>query len=211
MGISFYIHKKIRKNYIGILISICLASFAHGFYDGVIFHQELSFLFRFVFIGLIILQFWLLKTALGFSEFRGKLTDKTFAHGDKTTFLNCSKCDLSIRSKELLFWKIKAGICDNCGSYVFNAENMYNLFKYFRPIKNYQKYIKNLPSYERITPLDVNKKILFNIKRKFLSANINDLAIWLDENNNYDREEIFEIPIIGILLKYLGLRYINNK
>ncbi|NJK98431.1 MAG: PrsW family intramembrane metalloprotease [Bacteroidales bacterium] len=73
MGISFYIHKKIRKNYLGIGLSVLLAALAHGFYDGVIFHPELNFLFNFIFIALIFLQFWFLKTALGFSEFWGLL------------------------------------------------------------------------------------------------------------------------------------------
>ena len=70
MGIAYYIHKRVTSNYLGIILSVVLASLAHGFYDGVIFHGELSFLFKFVFVGLIFLQFWLLKTTLGFSKFR---------------------------------------------------------------------------------------------------------------------------------------------
>src|SRR5690554_4808201 len=34
MGIAFYIHKRIHKNYVGIVFSIVLAALAHGFYDG---------------------------------------------------------------------------------------------------------------------------------------------------------------------------------
>jgi len=211
MGIAYYIHKRVATNYIGIGLSIALASLAHGFYDGFIFHEELNFLFQFVFIGLIILQLWLLKTTLGFSKFRVKLEENTFKETDKMTFLYCCNCDSGIKSKELKFWKIRAGKCDTCNNIVFGSENIKRLFEYFRPILKVKKYLKKLSKHDRITNLDYDKKILFHTERYFLSADTKRLGTWLDESNTNDRLNILKIPVIGIVLKYLGLRYIIDN
>lgn len=211
MGIAFYIHIRIHKNYLGLILSFIFAAFAHGFYDGFIFHQELLFLFRFIFVGLITLQFWLYRTTLGFSNFKEILTINSFRQSNKSAFLYCTKCDLSVKSNELVFWKIKAGICPNCKNLIMNVENLVNLLKYYRPIKKYQKILNDLPKNDRITSFDEEKKILYNIKRNYLSANLNDLSLWLDKENKNDRTEILNIPFIGFLFKNLGLKYFNNN
>jgi protease PrsW len=211
MGISFYIHTQIRKNYTGIAFSVVLAALAHGFYDGVLFHEKISFLFQFVFLLLFIFQFWLLRTALGFSEFREKLSNTTFTDTNKVVLLNCCNCDISMKTKEIEFWSIKAGICPSCGNIVFNGKNSEKLFQYFRPIKYYDTYMKSLPKNERNISLDESKRILINKERKYLSAEVNNLGTWLDENNNKDREKVFQYPLIGFVLKQLGLKYIDRN
>lgn len=209
MGIAFYIHKKVHKNYIGILLSLGLSALAHGFYDGVIFHYELSSFFQFVFLGLVVLQFWLLRLALGFSERRVKLNEALFNTANTTLFLHCCHCDKNIQSKELSFWKIKAGQCEHCGYYVFNEENLYQLLRYFCPIKKYKRFIKNLPTYSKIISLDENNSIRFNMHTKYLSADINALSAFLDYCNTSDKERILKIPVIGFLFKYLGLQFMK--
>lgn len=209
MGIAFYIHKKVHKNYIGILVSLAISALAHGFYDGVIFHYELSSFFQFVFLGLVILQFWLLRTALGFSKRRVKLNEALFNTANTTLFLHCCHCDKNIQSKELNFRKIKAGQCEHCGYYVFNEESIYQLLKYFCPIKNHKRFIKNLPTHNKILTLDENNSIRFNMHTKHLSADINALSAFLDYCNTSDKERIFKIPVIGFIFKYLGLRYMK--
>jgi len=126
-------------------------------------------------------------------------------------FLNCCKCDISVKSKKLEFWKLEAGICPSCGNIVFNGKNAEKLFEYFRPIKHYETYLKTLPKDVRITSLDENKSILIDKDRNYLSAEVNDLGFWLDENNKKDREKIFRYPLIGFVLKQLGLKYIDRN
>ena len=57
----------------------------------------------------------------------------------------------------------------------------------------------------------MDMKILYNTKRDFLSADINDLGIWLEENNKNDRTKVLELPIIGFILKHLGLKYLTDS
>lgn len=211
MGIAYYIHKKVAPNYIGIIISVILASLAHGFYDGFLFHDEISYLFKFVFIGLVFLQMWLLKTTLGFSKFRVLLNETTFVETDIITFLYCSNCDCKVKSNEYSFWKVKGGKCNKCKNLVFNSGNIMLLFKYFRPVLNRKKYFKNLAKQERIISLNNNNTVLYNTKRNFLSANINNLGVWFKETNTADRINILRIPVIGIVLRFLGLRYLTDN
>ena len=212
LGIAFYIHKRVHRNYFGIFLAIVLASVAHGFYDGVIFHRELSFLFKFVFIGLIFLQFLLLRTSLGFSKFRKDFDPDIFTETENTAFLNCSRCDKSIRPNELIFWKIKGGKCDTCNSMVLNAENLTQALRYFRPMVKPRRFFNRLSNSDRIISLDNEDKILFNTKRNMISGDFDELGKWFKENNKADRMQIINKPIIGSILKYLGLRYVvDNK
>lgn len=211
MGIAFYIHKKVASNYTGIALSVVLASLAHGFYDGVIFHGELNSVFQVVFVILIVLQLWLFKLTQGFSKFREQLAEDTFVESDETILFFCSNCDKSSKSNEYKFWKIRSGKCNSCNNLVFDSVNVIRLFQYFRPIVNMKKYYKRLSKQGRIITLDDQNKILFNTKRSFLSADSNSLGVWLKERNAYDRSSILNIPVIGLILRYLGLRYLIDK
>jgi len=209
MGIAFYIHKRVHKNYLGILLSLVLAAFAHGFYDGVIFQHELSFLFKFIFIGLIMLQIWMLRTALSFSAFRKDLAHDTFEETENVVNLSCSFCNKSITSNEFRFWNIKAGVCKYCNHLVLDMKNVKKLIRYFRPGMNFQKFYKLVPLSKTIVLIDKNEKIAFNTKTKYLSADVAELSIWLKENNVKDRNEILKIPFIGFVLKHIGLRFFD--
>jgi RsiW-degrading membrane proteinase PrsW (M82 family) len=208
MGVAYYIHKRVHKNYTGIILSIIVAAIAHGIYDGVIFHEKLNFLFKIVFIGLVILQFWLLKITLGFSKFRVELDETTFKQTDNTIFLYCCKCDSSIKNNELTFWKIKAGHCSICNSLVLNSENLIKLIQYFRPVLNAKIFIKKLPQNKRIISLNEGGNILFNTKRNVLSSPTIELGQWLKEKNCSDRKSILEMPFFGYFLKHIGLKHL---
>ena len=211
MGIAFYIHKRVRKNVAGILLSLLLACLAHGFYDGILFHPVVNPLFNFVFFGLLFLQFYLLKTALSFSNYRKLLSESVFTETNEAAYLNCCKCDLSFKSQEFRFEEIRAGYCASCKNLILDLENLRRLYKYFRPLINFNKFVKQLPRKQRIIALDMDMKILYNTKRDFLSADINDLGIWLEENNKNDRTKVLELPIIGFIQKHLGLKYLTDS
>ncbi len=211
LGVTYFIHKKVKRNFIGIILSIILASFAHGFYNTVLFHKELNFLFRFVFYGIIVLQLILVKIVLGFSTFRKEFTPDLFEITDRTVFLRCSKCNSSIKTKGMKFWKIIGVICNSCNSIVFQGENVLNLFKYFRPALSSKKYLKELSKDKEVKFLDDNEKVFYNRQRTILSSSVNDISVWLEESNKKDRQNIIDIPIIGGLLYYLGLRFITYE
>ncbi len=208
IGIAFYIHKKIRKNYTGILLSIFLASLAHGLYDGVLFQKELTGFFKLVFWGLLFFQLWLLKTVLGFSDFRKSLSMAVLHESDENTFCYCCRCSKTFKSREYRFWKIKAGFCDSCNNMAVDAGNLVNLIKYFRPVINAKRYVKRLSGTKKNIALDKGDKILFNYNRGFMSADINDLSAWLNESNTQDKIRMLNKPIVGFLLRNLGLKYL---
>lgn len=208
MGIAFFVHKKLKKNYLGIAFSVALASLAHGLYDGVLFHQEVTFLFTFVYISLIALQIWLLRISLGFSTFRKELSVDLFAETSKTVHLTCNICEKNIETKEMTFWKIRAGVCGTCNSIVLNSENTSRLFKYFRPTLRVKKFFKRLPKDKILIGLDPEKRIVINTNTKNLTAGIPRLSLWLKETNEMDKNDILRFPVIGIILKYIGLRYL---
>lgn len=210
LGVAFYIHTKIQRNYFGIILALLIASFAHGLYDAFIFQKELNGLFRFVFYGLIFLQFLLFKVVLGFSKFRPPLSLEIFNTTDRTIFLKCCKCNSSIKDKALRFWKINAAICGSCNSIVIQGENVGALFKYFRPALKIQKYFKSLSKDKKVKYLDDKEQIYYNWQRTILSASIPELSDWLAEANKQDRKKILEIPFIGDLLYYIGLKHIQD-
>ncbi|PLX22804.1 MAG: hypothetical protein C0599_05525, partial [Salinivirgaceae bacterium] len=140
LGIAYYIHVRVHRNYLGILLALILASVAHGFYDGVIFHPELGFLFKFVFAGLVIIQLIMLRMTLGFSKFRKVFSADIFTQTDNKAFLYCPQCDKSIEPYELSFWKIKAGECQSCNAIVLNEGNIKKSLRYFRPVVSMRRF-----------------------------------------------------------------------
>ncbi|MFC0877459.1 PrsW family intramembrane metalloprotease [Saccharicrinis sp. FJH2] len=211
MGIAFYIHKRIRKNYSGILISILIAAIAHGFYDGVLFHKELNFLFIFIFILLIILQFRVLKAALGFSEFREKIVAGLFTETGETHVQYCAACHKDFKNKTLKFHRIETSVCSECGEYTFNEKNVKHLFAYSRPILRIKSFMRRLRKKDIIVYLDDKKTISYDTRRKILSSEIDSLGEWLEQTNTTDRENLLNKPVIGLILKSIGLRTTELK
>ena len=211
MGIAFYIHKKVRQNYLGLSLSLIIAALAHGFYDGFIFQHELIFFFRFVFFTLIFLQIWLFRTVQSFSGFRNELNELTFLGTGNNVLLYCSKCESDISASEFSFGRIKGGICEGCNSMVFNHNNVSRLLKYFRPAISVRLFYNKLPTRRKIICLDEDNHVLYNTRNKFLSADVVNLSNWLKEHNRFDRKCILSLPFIGFVLKYLGLRHIMDK
>jgi len=209
MGIAFYIHKKIHPNNTGLILSLCIASLAHGLYDGFLFHKEITLFFYVVYTALIFLQLWFLRLSLGFSKFRKIISMEIFEETGKKTFLNCCVCNINIESNEISFEKIKAGVCPSCNSLVLNYKNTLNMLHYFRPTLRAKRFLKKLQKVNRIASLDTEKTIVFDTKTKCLVSPIFNLSIWLKGTNETDKQEILSIPIIGTILYYIGIRYLR--
>jgi len=210
MGLAFYIHKKVHTNYFGIIISVALAALAHGLYDGVLFEEALNPTFNIVFIILILLQYRLFKTLLGFSKFRQSMSKDIFVKTQNKMFLYCCKCDKNIKSDEFEFQKIKIGYCDICGNAIVNSDNIIHMIEYYRPTIKPSKFLKRINKTEKITFLDEGEKVYFHSQRTYISSEINALASWLKNSNSNDEKRILNIPILGSIIKLLGIRYIIN-
>jgi hypothetical protein len=211
LGLAYFIHVRIKRNFLGIVLSILLASLAHGLYDTVLFERGFNIFFRPLFIGIIIFQFLLVKIVLGFSTFRKELSIDLFESYDRTVFLKCSKCKSSIKDKGIRFWKINGVICNSCNNLVLQGDNVASLFKYFRPALRIQRYFKDLAKNKKIQYLDNDERVSYNWQRTILSSSIPDLSEWLKSENEIDRKKILKIPIIGPLIWYLGIRLISNE
>jgi RsiW-degrading membrane proteinase PrsW (M82 family) len=207
MGIAFYIHKQVKRNYIGLILSVALASLAHGLYDGVLFEHSLNYTFLLVYLVLIFLQIWFLRVALSFSKFKKDMSASLFKESGKSDTLYCCKCNCEIKCNEIAFWKIRGGICSYCSDYVFNFKNFKRIMRYFRPVIYYRRYFNKLRKFNKMITLDDNHGIIFCKKQKHISANINDMGRWLKEKNSEDKIRALRIPLIGLILRYIGLRH----
>ncbi len=210
MGIAFYIHKKVHKNYVGLGLAIMLSSLAHGFYNGFLFSPMFNLFFVFIFIALIVFQFWFLRTALGFSGFRKELVAIEFEEKDNPAQLFCCGCERKINEKEISFGKIKGGFCSACKRIIFSYQNTIHLLHYFRPVLKARNFLKHLQwKRNRIIALDAGEYVLYDTRTRFLSAPILELSLWLKTSNIQDESKVLNRPVIGFLLKNVGLKYLR--
>jgi RsiW-degrading membrane proteinase PrsW (M82 family) len=206
MGIAYYIHKKIRNNIPGILLSLSIAASAHGFYDGVLFTRALNSMFILVFSGLLLLQFRFLKTTLSFSTFRKTISTDTFKLTNEKTVINCCRCNKNQVSMVYKFSDIKAGLCNSCNNMLFDYRNTRKLYRYFRPAI-LENPLKRL-SQKGIIHIDEEKKILYDPQKKTLSGDIDSLGKWFEKNNETDKNKILGLPLTGFILRQIGLKYL---
>lgn len=211
MGIAFYIHIKIHRNNVGIILSVILASLAHGFYDGFLFHPKIAKNFYFVYLGLVFLQLWFLRVALSYSAFRKSMSQEIFELKNKKAEMLCLCCKTKTECSQLTFENIVAWQCNSCNNFIFIRKNISKLFRYFRPLFRTSRYYRIIPRKDKTIVLDKEKTILLNPKTKVLCAPAQNLSIWLNENNEGDKNKMLSIPIIGFLLKYLGVRYLYKR
>lgn len=209
MGIAYYIHKQIRNNFPGIILSLAIAASAHGFYDGVLFTKALNSLFMLVFIGLLVLQFRFLKTTLSFSTFRKIISTDTFKLTNENTVINCCICNKDQLSRIYKFSDIKAGLCNCCDNMLFDYSNTRKLYRYFRPaiIENPLKRL----SRKGIIQIDEEKRIWYNTQKQTLSGDIDSLGKWFEKNNETDKSKILNLPVTGFILRQIGLKYLAER
>jgi RsiW-degrading membrane proteinase PrsW (M82 family) len=207
LGLAYYIHKRVHKNYLGIFLSIVIAALAHGFYDGVLFHEELNFSFQMVFLGVVYLQFVLLRTTLGFSKFKKDFDLDLFETSDELQNYRCAYCDEEFNAPVLKFWKTEGANCSICNRFVFTSNNMAQAMRYFRPLVNPNRFIRKYYKLNRIVDLEEDYSILYDTKNRMLSAKPTEYKIWFNEKNEQDRMRVLSWPVVGMMFKYLGLRY----
>jgi RsiW-degrading membrane proteinase PrsW (M82 family) len=211
MGIALFIHFKRRRNIIGVIISLILAVLAHGLFDGVLFEAQLNELFHYVFIFLVVAHIFLYKIVLSFSSFRPDFSHDLFPVSEQCESHFCQRCERERESALLKYNNVEAFRCNTCQNFTFNKQAWLNFIKFFRPLINSRRYGRFLSSEfhnHKPVELDSGGNVIFDPKLRQVAALEEPLKIWVNHHNRIDQERLLKRPIIGLLLKYLGLRYL---
>ncbi len=206
LGIAFYIHKKVHKNYFGLFLAFILSTLAHGFYDGFIFDTRLTFLFFPAFIFFIYLQFRLLKVAYAYSKMKKNIPfffDKKDAKFKHDTY--CCNCETS-QTNGYLFNNHLIEVCDTCENVIIEQDSFDNLLKYFRPKLNRKQFFNSFIFIGRHY-LNVEETIKYSNQKQRLNANQIDFINWLKEENNKDLLN-YHRTIEGKIFNLLGFRFL---
>ena len=214
MGIALFIHFKRKSNIAGIILSFVLAALAHGLYDAVLFEARLNELFHYFFIVIVVAHIFLYRLVMSFSRFKPVVNEYFFERSSEKNHLHCVSCERTREVTPLHFDKIRAYECDTCQSLNFDFENWLKFNRYFRPIinsKRYGRFLNSEFSDRGIIEMIPGSNILLDSDKKIFTAPENSLRIWINNHNQMDQMNVLRIPLIGILLKYLGLRHLFNQ
>ncbi len=208
MGIAFYIHKKVHKNYLGLFIAYILSVLAHGFYDGVLFEPDLVVLFFPVYFLLIYLQFRLLKVAYAYSQMKQRLDlDKMkLIRNDVPVY--CCNCQQNLADK-YIFESFDLHVCQHCGHMISSKKNFDKILKYFRPKLSRKSYFKKLDSHVKVLSLDKDGTILYHPKKYRLNADMQSFNDWL-KTANKDDITAYANTLEGKIFHLLGFKYLKK-
>jgi len=209
MGIAFYVHKRVKKNYLGILIAYIIAVLAHGLYDGFIFDNRLTTLFFPTYLLIIYFEFRLLKVALAYSKYKKSLLKSNYKLLQKDTQNYCCNCSQSDTDDHLFDNRIKLSSCNNCGNIILDTKNFKSLLKYFRPKLNRKKYFNYLQSESDKQFIDTEKTNIYFASRDRLNANKAVLQAWLENENKSDLQR-YHKSIEGFIFKWIGFGKIRQ-
>lgn len=208
MGIAFYIHKKVRKNYSGLFLSFILATLAHGLYDGFLFNRNLTVLFIPLYIFLIISQFRLLKVAYAYSKLKnsfGGIHYKTVKHNNNT--LQCCNC-FENDTRQMHLKKNKISVCNNCNHVIISKNTFNRLLKYYRPKLNRKTFFNTIEFQGKQVPLNKDKTVIYHNHKERLNADFNDFKEWLRYENKRDLKKYHQ-TLEGRVFYQLGFKYLN--
>jgi len=208
MGIAFYVHKKIHKNYTGLLFAFILSVLAHGLYDGFIFNKNLSSLFLIVYISLIIWQFRLLKMAYAYSKMKKKFTMNQLVFKQDNNELKCCNCQDN-QTKLYEFKNIPIHICDTCRHAIISQTGLNKLLKYFRPKLNRKIFFKTLEYTGADVYLNDDKTLIYHQTFSRLNGHIHDLSAWFKDGNSQDITK-YQKTIEGWIFKQLGFKFLKK-
>jgi len=185
MGIAFYIHKKIKPNYGGLLLAFVLAALAHGLYDGVLFEPQLNIWFIPVYLLLIYFQFRLLKVAYAYSQMKQKFSLNNLKLTGREKPVYCCNCGQE-NADEYRFNNIEIFVCNHCRHSITSQKAFDKILKYFRPKLKRKSFFKELDIYREIIVLNQEESARYHPLKKKLNADIGDLNKWLKKENEKD-------------------------
>ena len=207
MGIAFYVHKKIRKNYSGLFFSFVLATLAHGLYDGFLFNKDLTVFFIPLYIFLIYLQFRLLKVAYAYSKMKGvfRYGDFKILH-DNVSDIHCCNCQGN-DSRQTKFKKANIAICNNCEHLIISKKDFSRLLKYYRPKLKRKAFFNILDMTGDKVALNDDNTILYDTEKERLNAGFADFKGWLYDENKKDLKKYHQ-TLEGRIFYQLGFKYL---
>lgn len=214
MGIALYVHLKVKRNYTGILLSLALAALAHGLYDGLLFNPDLNFLFKYLFAAVIIFHFYMIRIALSFSGFRQRFSRGLFEENGSTALSTCIACTTNGTNKQLSFWKIHPHLCTNCGNLIFTSYSFKMLMRYFRPVfrpGHYRQKLARNQDDSGLSLIEGQTELIYSPALRLFSMNPEILENWIRSSYRDDRRGALRMPLSGFILRYLGLRHLENN
>jgi len=208
MGIAFYVHKKVHKNYSGLIIAYIFSVLAHGFYDGVLFEPDLTWSFLPIYFMLIFLQFRLLKVAYAYSQMKMDYSINNMSLVDTNLPVYCCNCKYKTADK-YKFNGIDIFVCQNCGHSIVSQDSFNKLLKYFRPKLSRKSFFKKLNLKDGLISLNKEEDVLYHSEKDKLNAGFNSLNTWFKNNNTTDitaYTQSFE----GRIFHLLGFKYLKK-
>jgi len=210
MGIALFVHFRVHNNGLGIGLSLLIAAFAHGFYDGVLFKSELNWSFGFVYSLIVMTAFWVIRIALSFSRFRKPFEFSLFKKSSITENELCVNCGTRSKDAKYEFWKIKYQQCESCRHIVFNFKSWKQVIRYYLPLRYWKSELKMFRKSTNIPfRFGENAEHILDVNMELVSCNSQTLSTWLISENKKDKSKYLNKPVIGWFLKGIGLRYLT--
>jgi RsiW-degrading membrane proteinase PrsW (M82 family) len=206
LGIAFYVHKKIRLNYPGLLTAYVLAVLAHGLYDGVLFEREFSQFFLLIYALLVYFQFRLLKLAYAYSQMKQAISMDNLQLVNEDETMYCCHCQQQ-KSSKYTFNKIEIYVCQTCERAIISENNFKKLLKYFRPKLESESYFKDLQSFDGLITLNHKETVLYHSKKRKINTDMSDFNAWLIKENQKDINRYLR-SIEGKIFHWLGFKYL---
>ena len=209
MGVALFIHFKVHKNVVGILITLVLATFGHGLYDAVIFVPDLNGLF-FIVYGLSVLSaLWVLRVTLSFSRFRKPFTKDLLTELQIQESRVCVNCGTDSTSVKFEFWKINVQNCSECNNLIFDYAYWKQVNKYYFPLRRWKKTDRSFQkSSNKVLRFGNNSEHVIDINTQMVSCSPRTLNSWLESENQKDKKKVLNLPVIGWVLNLIGLKYL---
>jgi len=207
LGIAFYIHKNIHKNYSGLLLAFSISILAHGLYDGFIFNKHLSALFIPVYVFIIYLEFRLLKVAYAYSKKKKFfLTNYLKSQPTKhdTYCCNCENTDVS----RYHFLQGKIDACNNCNHLIIDYHSLDKILKYYRPKLNRKYFFREINSQGK-SVLSDDFSIAYNGMKQQINTDPKAFSAWLSYENAKDLS-FYHTTLEGRIFSILGFRYLKK-
>ncbi len=207
MGIAFYVHKRIHRNYLGLLLAFILATLAHGLYDGFIFNKNLVALFLPVYLLLIYFQFRLLKVAYAYSRMKADLSLSNMRLSSQKNTVKCCNCH-SENTDLYQFNGVKIYKCQTCENSILYEKDFDKLLKFYRPKLNRKKFINSLKQLRHNLALDNENRLIYYTEKQRLNVKLMHLETWFKTENIKDLKR-YHKTMEGRLFNQLGFKYLK--
>lgn len=215
MGFSFYIHKRINKNYKGLIAAWLMASFGHGLYDAVVF-EFTNYSIPMIIILLVLLnkvQLDFVNYCLNISQFRRYYSRSLFTPSNRMLKVDCLCCLNNNESQVFEYEVIEVVFCSDCGALNVDLKEWKRMYYYFRPnYKSGKLRIINKDFNGKSEYLDVEREIHFSNKTGKVATKRKDLGKWFERVNSDDLKN--NKRYFKSLVKLLGFKeenyYLND-